>query len=297
MDGIPLGPQYTWREARRLGVTRSQVGEDGVRVARGLYLSRSATPDLRTTCAAWALVLPPDAAFSHGTAAALLGAPVDAPRLHHVALTPRRVLPQRDELVVHGRLLQPDDVVEHAGLRLTSGAQTFLDLAPSLWPEELVAVGDALMRAGRLTAASLAERLARADRVRGVVRARSCAPLLSPQAMSRPESLIRYWVVTSDLPAPQTQIPIRDRWGVVRAHADLGFEEWKVALEYEGRQHADAEQFDRDIDRYSLMAADGWLALRFARRQLGPAVVLDRTRRTRRTLISRGWRPPPRTGC
>jgi very-short-patch-repair endonuclease len=111
--------------------------------------------------------------------------------------------------------------------------------------------------------------------------------------MSRPESLIRYWVLTSDLPTPQAQIPIHDRWGVVRTHADLGFEEWKVALEYEGRQHADDDQFGRDIDRYSLMAADGWVALRFAKRHLSPSVVLDRTRRT---LISRGWRPPRRIG-
>ena len=41
-----------------------------------------------------------------------------------------------------------------------------------------------------------------------------------------------------------------------------------MALEYEGRQHADRDQFGRDIDRYSLMAADGWLVLRFAARHL-----------------------------
>ena len=34
------------------------------------------------------------------------------------------------------------------------------------------------------------------------------------------------------------------------------------------------DQFGRDIDRYSLMAADGWLILRFAARHVnGPAVV------------------------
>ena len=111
--------------------------------------------------------------------------------------------------------------------------------------------------------------------------------------MSRPESLIRYWVTTSDLPTPQVQFPIAGRGGVVRFHADLGFEEWKVALEYEGRQHADPDQFGRDIDRYSEMAADGWLTLRFANRQLSVTVVLDRTRRA---LMSRGWRPAPRVG-
>jgi hypothetical protein len=290
VDGFLLPSQYTGRMARQLGVTRRQIALDGDPVARGLYVSRSAEPDLETRCRAWALVLPDDAAFSHATAAELFDTPSARSEQPHVVLTPRRVLPQWSGLVVHRRQLQPPDVVEHRGLRLTSGAQTFLDLSPGLWPEDLVAVGDALLRRGCMSPESLAERLGRADRVRGVLRARMCAPLLSGLAMSRPESHIRYWILTSDLPTPQAQIPIRDRWGVARTHADLGYEEWKVALEYEGRQHADTDQFGRDIDRYSLMAADGWVTLRFAKRHLGgPSVVLDRTRRT---LISRGWRPP-----
>jgi very-short-patch-repair endonuclease len=88
---------------------------------------------------------------------------------------------------------------------------------------------------------------------------------------------------------PQPQIPIHDRGRRVVAHADLGYEEWRLALEYEGRQHADPEQFGRDIDRYSLMAAGGWLVLRYAARHLArPATVVDRARRA---LLSRGWRP------
>ncbi len=290
MDGIPLGPAYTWRTARGLGVTRRQIETDGVPLARGLYLSRSVEPDLTALCSGWAQVLPDDAAFSHATAAALLGAPIAAPAHPHVVLSPRRVLPQWDGLVVHARRLLPDDVTQYRGVRLTSGAQTFLDLAAILPPHELVAVGDALMRAGHLTAEALTGRLARADRVRGVVRARACAPTLSPLAMSRPESLIRYWVTTARLPTPRAQIPILDRWGRIVTHADLGFEEWKLALEYEGRQHADPDQFGRDIDRYSLMATDGWTPLRFANRHLSQGVVVGRTKRA---LISRGWRPPP----
>ncbi|MGY1720413.1 DUF559 domain-containing protein [Blastococcus sp. SYSU DS0552] len=73
------------------------------------------------------------------------------------------------------------------------------------------------------------------------------------------------------------QVPILDRAGRVVAHADLGWERWRVALEYEGRQHAEREQFGRDIDRYSLMAAGGWLVLRFAGRHLGRLdTVVDR---------------------
>ena len=138
----------------------------------------------------------------------------------------------------------------------SSGAQTFLDLAADLPADELVAVGDALLRATHLDSQHPRLRAWLAPTAcAGVVRARACAPLLSPLAMSRPESLLRYWLVTSPLPDPQPQVAIHDRWGRVVAHGDLGYPEWRVLLEYEGRQHADHEQFGRDVDRYSLMGA------------------------------------------
>jgi len=286
---VPLPPTYSAASARSAGLTRGQLRGSGfVRLAHDLVVRLDDAIDERERLQLFSTVLPDDAAFSHATAAALFGAPIDAPRRPHVALTPRRILPQRAELVVHARRLEADDVTQHAGLRLTSGAQTFLDLAPALWPAELVAIGDALLREGHMTAESLQERLARAARVRGVLRARTCAPLLSPLAMSRPESLMRYWLISSDLPDPQPQVPIKDSRGRNVAHGDLGYEEWRVLLEYEGRQHAEGDQFGRDIDRYSLMATNGWLVLRFAKRHLGPATIVGRTRGA---LISRGWRP------
>lgn len=278
----------TTAAARALGITRGQLrGPRYVRLAHGLVVHLDDAIDEVERLRLLATALPAGTAYSHATAAALLGAPVDLPRRPHVALTPRRVLPQHAGLVVHRRQMRGDDVVRHRGLLLTAGPQTFLDLAADLPPDELVAVGDALWRGGHLDRRRLAERLARADRVRGVVRARACAPLLSPLADSRPESIARYWLTVSDLPDPVPQIPVTDRRGRVVAHGDLGYPEWKVVLEYEGRQHAEPGQFGRDIDRYSLMAAGGWLVLRFAARH-GVAAVVDRTRGA---LLSRGWRP------
>jgi hypothetical protein len=285
VDGIPLDGTYTWRGARTSGVTRTQIRDDGVPIAHGLFVSRALERDLPTECRAWALRLPADAAFGMATAAALLGAPVPDGGGIHAVLTPRRVLPQSRGITVHARTLRPEDVVVREGLRVTSGAQTFLDLAARLPPSDLVALGDGLMRGGALDAASLADRLARADRVRGVVRARAWAPHLTPLAASARESRLRYWLLTSRLPPPELQVPVFDRWGRVVAHADLGYSRWKVALEYEGRQHAEQDQFGRDIDRYSLMAADGWLVLRFANRHGATAVI----ERTARALASRGW--------
>lgn len=288
MDGIPLDVTYTWTEARALGVTRRQIADDGVILGRGLYVSRSVDLTLEMRCRAWSSRLPDDAAFGLGTAAAFYGVSDAEPEVLHVVLRPRRVLPQHSELTVHARTMDEEDCVDVAGLRVTSGAQTYLDLAASLWPPDLLALGDALMRVKALDEGALHRRLARADRVRGVVRARQLAPHVTGKAGSHQESRIRYWLLVSNLPGPEVQVPVLDRWGREVAHADLGYSRWKVALEYEGRQHAEPEQFGRDVDRYSMMAADGWLVLRFAARHVGPRVVVERTRRA---LLSRGWRP------
>jgi hypothetical protein len=286
----PLPRSFTAAGARAVGLSRAALrGSRFVRLAHDLTVELDDAIDEIERLRLLARVLPQDVAFSHATAGALLGSPVDAPRRPHIVLTPRRVLPQRAELVTHARRLTEEDVVVHREVRLTSGAQTYLDLAALLPPWDLVAVGDSLLRAGHLTPDGLTRRLGRAGRIRGVVRARDCAELLTPLAMSRPESLMRYWLTVSDLPDPRPQVPVHDQNGRVVAHGDLGYPEWKVLLEYEGRQHAEADQFGGDIERYSLMASDGWLVLRFAGRHVnGPRTVVDRTRRA---LISRGWHP------
>jgi hypothetical protein len=271
-----LTPSYTVHAARAAGLTRAQLRDDGVRVSRGAYVSRAVPLSLDAAARSLAPQLPAGAAFSHGTAAALLGAPLPHGWPVHVTVPPDSHRPRRQRLRGHVSELGPGDVVDRGGLRLTSGPRTWLDLAATLPEDELVAVGDALYRAGHLDAEQLDAQLA-ASSPRGIVRARRCAPALDPRAASRPESLLRWWVIDSPLPDPEPQVPVLDRRGREVAHGDLGYRRWKVLVEYEGRQHAEREQFGRDVDRYSLMAADGWLVLRFADRHLRQrAVVLDR---------------------
>jgi hypothetical protein len=224
-------------------LTRAQLRTDGVRITRGAYVSRAADLSLDLAVRASLDVLPAGALASHRTAAALLGAPVRSGWPLTFTVPPNTYRPRRRGIVIHVRSLADDDRSVVGALAVTSGAQTWLDLAAEIAPDELVAVGDALYRAGHLDAASVEQRLSRAHGCRGVVGARAAAPLLTPLAASRPESLVRYWIVSSELPDPEPQCPIRDELGRVVAHADLGYAEERVALEYEGRQHADREQF------------------------------------------------------
>ncbi len=282
----------TSTEATAAGAGRGRrQGADWLHLAHDRWVQLTDAVDGRERLALLAQGLPDDAAFSHLTAAHLLGAHVDLPRRPTVALTPRRVLPQRAEVITRIRTMTAQDVVVRDGFRVTSGAQTFLDCAAVLSADELCAVGDALLRSGALSAHELTARLERAGRVRGVVRARVVAPHLDARAMSRPESQLRWWLLDSDLPRVQVQVPVCDRRGATVAHGDLGWEEWRVIGEYEGRQHAERDQFERDVDRYSLMAADGYLLLRFANRHRNASTVVNRSRRA---LLSRGWRPRPR---
>ena len=288
MDRRELATSYTWQAALTAGLTRAGIRDDGVRVTRGAYVSRAVPLNILNACRAAARVLPAGSVFSHVTAAALLGAPVTHAWPLDVVVPPGVTRPQRRRLRVHVRTLLPEDVVVRGELTITGGPQTLLDLASILAADELVAVGDALYRGGHLDHQAVSTRLARADGVRGVALARHVAPLLTPLAASRPESLVRYWLIASDLPTPRPQVPILDAWGREVAHADLGYEEWKVGLEYEGRQHAERKQFGRDLERYSLMAAGGWLLLRFGAGHLHrrPAVI----ERVAGALRSRGAR-------
>ncbi|MDQ4039915.1 MAG: DUF559 domain-containing protein [Actinomycetota bacterium] len=178
------------------------------------------------------------------------------------------------------------------GIRVTSGARLYVDLAEFLTPPEQVAVGDAVLRLGLTDEAALVLRVAAAFGRRGVARARDCLGRLDPRAQSAPESVLRYWLNSQDLPPASPQLAICDSSGRVVAHADLGYDEWRIVVEYEGRQHGAGDQFDRDVERYSRMAAQGWLVIRFGREHLRrPQVMIQRVRQA---LLSRGWVPPPR---
>ncbi len=56
-------------------------------------------------------------------------------------------------------------------------------------------------------------------------------------AESPQETRTRLLLIDAGLPGPQTQIVVRDEYGVPLARIDMGWEEFLVGVEYDGPQH------------------------------------------------------------
>ena len=94
---------------------------------------------------------------------------------------------------------------------------------------------------------------------------------------------MRLLLVSGGIPKPETQIEFRD----LQIRVDMGWREWKVAVEYDGIQHwEDSRQRSWDIERLALLEAAGWIVIRVSAEMLRrPQVIVDRVGCA---LISRG---------
>jgi hypothetical protein len=111
---------------------------------------------------------------------------------------------------------------------------------------------------------------------RGVARLRSVLPRVDGGAESPQESRLRLLIVGGGLPAPVTQIRFPD----LRIRVDMGWREWKVAVEYDGVAHwTDRRQRSWDIDRIALLEERGWAVVRVSAEMMTrPHVVIERVR-------------------
>ena len=111
---------------------------------------------------------------------------------------------------------------------------------------------------------------------RGVSRLRTALDLTDSGAESPQESRLKLIIVRGGLPPPETQIEFRD----LHIRVDMGWREWKVAVEYDGVQHwTDAKQRAWDIERTELLETAGWVVVRVSAAMLaGPAILVERIR-------------------
>lgn len=156
-----------------------------------------------------------------------------------------------------------DEIQTIAGIPTTTPARTALDLACRHPVGEAVAAIDALTRATDLKMIDVDILAERYRGRRGIRRARVALSLVDPGAESPRETWLRLLLIRAGFPVPQTQIPVYDEYGALVAVLDMGWENIRLAVEYEGDHHrTDRRQFNKDIRRADAIAELGWIHVR-----------------------------------
>ena len=189
-------------------------------------------------------------------------------------------------VVTRGPRLGDDERARVAGLPVTTSARTAFDLARQLPIGEAVARLDALTRAKPFSIEQVLLLAERYPGARGLRRLRSALPLVDAGAASPKETWLRLLLINAGLPVPTTQIPVQETWQAF-AVLDMGWEKYKVAVEYDGDHHrSDRRQYARDQWRLRKLEELGWIIIRVIAEDK-PEDVL---RRVREALRRRGCR-------
>ena len=149
-------------------------------------------------------------------------------------------------------------------MRVTTPARTALDLARRYPLGVAVAAVDALVQATELKLADVELLVDRYRGRRGMKAARAALELVDGGAQSPKETWLRLLLIRAGFPRPQTQIAVRNEWGWAEAYLDMGWEDIKVAVEYDGDQHRSSRyQYVKDIRRLEMLDQRyGWIVVR-----------------------------------
>lgn len=252
--------------------TRRRLQRDCRAIYRDVYLRRDVelTARLRAQ-AAW---LSSGALLCGLSAAAMWGTKWLDPAAPAEII--RAVRHSQPGIVVRSYRVHGEETGIIRGIPVTSPARTAFDLGRSLPLERALPVLDAVMAATRIKPRDI---FAVADLwpgVRGVNRLRSHLVLADGGAESPQESRLRLVLVKGGLPRPECQIEFPD----LHIRVDMGWREWKVAVEYDGVQHwSDARQRSWDIERIALLESEGWSVVRVSAEMMSrPEVIVGRVR-------------------
>jgi len=253
-------------------VTRGQLRTQYRRVFRDVYIGRDA--ELTAAAKARAAWLSTGAILAGLSAAAVLGTKwLDAAAPAEIVRADRHA---QQGMVVHSYELAGDEVHLVRGMRVTTAARTAFDIGCGLPIAKPVPILDALLNA---TGIKPADVIAVADRhrgARGIRRLQAALELADGGAESPQETRVRLLLVGAGLPKPETQIEFRD----LHIRVDMGWREWKIAIEYDGIQHwQDRYQRSWDIERIALLEAAGWSVVRVSAEMLSrPQVIVERVK-------------------
>lgn len=254
MEGLPF--VFTRTEARSAGLTDKVLrGPRVQRVLHGAYVRAGVEVDLRVRALAALRLAPAGSVVARSTAAVLLGGIVPPDHRIHLRVPHGQLrLPEVQARVRSG----PQAQARVGGIPVTTAEDTFLDLTGELSVVDLVVLGDSLVRRGRTSPDEL---VAAASGRRGLQAtvARRAAGLVRAGVDSPMESRLRMLLVLAGLPEPvvnHIEYGTDGRW---LRRFDLSYPDHRLAIEYDGRQHAEStRQWERDVARREELDTEGW---------------------------------------
>ncbi|MGB8383862.1 MAG: DUF559 domain-containing protein [Dermatophilaceae bacterium] len=238
------------------------------------------------------MVLPVPWAYSHETAAELLGLPIPRSWQPGVALDvvrPTQSAPVRRSGLRGRRGLESRAVLHLHGVPVTDPVDTWCDLATCLGLTDLVVAGDAVMNRLAGTSAVLADAVTDRRGHRGARVLAQALPLLRVGSGSPMETRARLAFRDGGLPEPELNADILDEHGDWVARADFVWRAARLVVEYEGDIHrTDRRQWLMDVARTQLLEDLGWRVLRITARDLStPELARAMARRICRALVVR----------
>jgi very-short-patch-repair endonuclease len=239
------------RRAPELGLARHNLlSLRWERLSRGLYGARAGERTPTELARALGEVLPRDSGFGHLFSARVRDWWMPNRLGPHVALatTTSAVHVQRQGLYV--RRSRYGEFEEVDGVRLSTAAQTLVELARDLVVADLVPMVDCALRDGAVADEILA---AARPRVPGARRLRQAVALADPRSESWWESVLRLLHVLPGLGPVECQAPL-EQDGTSFGRADLHLVGTRRFAECDGGRHREKERHDHDLRREKLIS-------------------------------------------
>lgn len=246
---------FTKADALARGITRGQLAGPGYRrLFTNVYCEAGTEVDLVLRARAALTLAPEGAVAARHTAAELLGGVVPPTSELHLTLPTGR-------LRVAGIDARRGALTSKAswrGIPVTSAEDTFVGLRHDLGLVDLVVLGDSLVKAGRTSPGRLRTRVERVNG-KGAALLRRAAALVRRGVDSPMESRLRLLLVLAGLPEPVVNHVEYREDGSWERRFDLAYPAHRLAIEYDGRQHAETQaQWEHDVDRREGLDADRW---------------------------------------
>jgi hypothetical protein len=172
--------------------------------------------------------------------------------------------------------------MEIDGLKVTTPLRTTFDCLRLLRGWDRLVVADAMTHNRLVTLEELRRYFASKRRLRNLRIGEALIDEIEPKSDSPMETRLRLCVIDGGNPRPEAQVHVFERSGNFIGRADLGYEEFKIAFEYDGALHW-LQRRDDDRRRDAMREA-GWIVIVFSADDiyLHREATAERIRRARR---------------